>query len=72
MTSLKLNIGQKMLRFWKETSENLKTGKLTLAPSSFQKLFIMKFDSKSRRFEAKSLFLNKFIAKKREWGKNVK
>ena len=46
---IKLNIGQKMLRFWQVTSENLKSGKfaITLATSNFHELCINKFDSKS-------------------------
>ena len=44
-----LNIGQKMLRFRKVNSENLKTGKLpaTLATSYFQELIVNKSESKS-------------------------
>ena len=47
MVSLKLNMGQKLLRFWKVPSANLKIGKyfLTLAPSNFQELFVNKFDA---------------------------
>ena len=49
MTSFKLNFGQKMRRFRKVTSENLKMEKLpvTLATSNFQELFAMKCNSKS-------------------------
>ena len=48
MTSFKLNFCQKVLRFWKVSSGNLKIRKLSviLTPSNFQELFVIKFDSK--------------------------
>ena len=48
MTSFKLNIGQKLLKFWKVISKNLKIGNFpaTLATSNFQKLLVNKYDSK--------------------------
>ena len=44
----KLNNGQKMLRFRKVTTSNLKIGKLsvTFATSNFQELFVVKLDVK--------------------------
>ena len=40
LTLFELNIGQKMLRFWKVTSKNLKIWKLSVASaiSNFQEL----------------------------------
>ena len=48
MTSFKLNFGQKMPRFRKVVSGNLKIEKLpiTLATSNFQETFVVKSDSK--------------------------
>ena len=59
-----------MLRFRKVTLENLKIFELPLASvtSNFQKLFVIKFNSKSSWFneKMKKNFLTEFITKKRE------
>ena len=70
LTLFELNIGQKMLRFWKVTSKNLKIWKLSVASaiSNFQELFIMKSKSKSSWFQEKSLFFKRFITKKTRGG----
>ena len=47
-------MGQKMLRFWKVTSPNIKTMKLSLAlASNFTDLVVNEFDSKSSWFDTK-------------------
>ena len=49
LTSFKLNMDQKILRLGKVTSAHFKIGKrpFTLATSTFQELFVIKFDSNS-------------------------
>ena len=66
MTSFKLNVGQKMLRFRKVTLTKVKFGELFLTSTTldFHGLFMNKFYSKLSKLEANIFFfLKEFIAK---------
>ena len=73
MTPFKLNIGQKIFKYWKVTLKNLKFRKTSSHFSSFKFLGAIcdKFWLKVKLIWNKNIFLKGFITKKREGGKNA-